>query len=68
MKEKDRLLRVDQLAQKLNISKRQAYRLISNGHFVALKIGGCLRIRSDSVEDYVKRQISLFAIENGIRD
>jgi excisionase family DNA binding protein len=62
--EKDRLLRPDQVASRLNISRAAAYRLIADGHFTALKIGASLRVTEQSVEDYVRRQIEVFILES----
>ena len=63
---KTKLLRPDQIADRLNVSKRQAYRLIDEGHFMALKVGGCLRVTSESVDDFISRQISIHAVKNGL--
>lgn len=60
-----KLLRPDQLAERLNISRSAAYRLIAAGHFVTLKVGGCLRVSESSVDRYLKKQIQLYEIENG---
>lgn len=65
---KVKLLRVDQVSERLNISKRQAYRLVAEGHFISLKVGHALRVTHDSLDSYIERQINLFAIENGVRD
>ncbi len=63
-------LRPDEVAELLNVSRRQAYRLITAGHFTVFRLGGpgsALRVTRESVESYVQRQISLFELENGIR-
>jgi excisionase family DNA binding protein len=61
-----RLLRPDQVADRLCISKRSAYRLINQGAFSALKVGCSLRVMESSVDAYVRRQIEIHAIETGI--
>jgi excisionase family DNA binding protein len=63
-----KLLRVEQCAERLNISKRQAYRLISCGCFTSLKVGHSLRVIESSVDSYLKKQIELYAVESGLID
>jgi excisionase family DNA binding protein len=63
-----RLLRIDQAARKLNVSKRTVYRLVNDGHFVAMKIGASLRITEPSIDSYVRRQLEKFYIDNGLAD
>jgi len=63
---KDRLLRPDQVADELNISKRTAQRLIKAGHFEALKVGGSLRVTESSLRKYIRRQINQFVIAEGV--
>jgi excisionase family DNA binding protein len=62
---KDRLLRPDQAAERLNVSTRSVYRLLAEGQLTGCKIRGCLRVRESSVDDYIRRQIALYALENG---
>lgn len=62
-----KLFRVDQVAETLNCSTRTVYRLIENCELDALKVRGSLRITSDSVDLYIKREISHFQENNGIR-
>ncbi len=59
-----KLLRPDELQDRLNISRATVYRLIAAGHFECLKVGGSLRILSTSVDSYIKRQMDIFALEN----
>jgi excisionase family DNA binding protein len=60
-----RLLRPDQVGDRLNISRSTVYRMISEGCFLVLKIRGSLRITERSLEEFIERQISVFAAENG---
>jgi excisionase family DNA binding protein len=64
---KTQLLRIDQVADILNCSRRSIYRLVAECELEALKIRGSMRITSCSVGLYIKRQISLFQENNGIR-
>jgi excisionase family DNA binding protein len=63
--ERPKLLRVDEVALQLNVSKRTIYRLVSEAHFECLRIRGSIRITENSVKNYIKRQIYLFQLENG---
>lgn len=65
---RERLLRVSEVAEALNISTRQAYRLVSEGHFRALRVGGSLRVAEGSLWDYVRRQMDLYSLESGFCD
>jgi excisionase family DNA binding protein len=62
---KGRLLRWDQVAERLNISRAKVYRLIAQGHFVALNVGRSVRITEASLDDFIDRQIYTFALNNG---
>jgi len=57
------LLRVDEVARFLNISKRLAYMLVAEGHFRVLKINSAIRVSADSVLDYVDRQAQIYEIQ-----
>jgi len=63
-----KFLTAQQLADKLNISLSSSYRLISECHFEALKIKGCVRVSEQSVDDFIRRKTLLFAVEQGLRD
>jgi len=61
-----RLLNWKQATERLNVSRAKFYRLVSDGHFVALQVGKrSLRVTEASVEDYIDRQISIYVLENG---
>jgi excisionase family DNA binding protein len=63
---KDRLLRPDQLAERLGISRSQAYRLIAAGHFDALMPGHrSVQVTEASVNAYIERRIGMYKLENG---
>ena len=63
-----KLLRPDQVADRLNASKRTVYRLIDAGCFVALKVGACLRVTEQSVEKYIRKQMEIYAIDHDLLD
>lgn len=64
---KIQLLRIDQAADALNCSRRTVYRLIETCEVDGLKVRGGLRVTAISIELYIRRQISNFQEENGIR-
>lgn len=61
-----KLLRIDIVAKRLDCSKRQAYRLVSEGELEALKIGQTkgLRVSEDSLNNYIRKQVIKFQKEN----
>lgn len=63
-----RLLRPRDVMLRLNVSRSKAYDLIAGGHFMALKVDGSLRITEVSLQDYIRRQIAVYALENGVQD
>ncbi|WP_321417321.1 helix-turn-helix domain-containing protein [uncultured Desulfobacter sp.] len=60
-----RLLRPDEVATQLSVSKRSVYRLIADGYLPALKVGSTLRVTQADVDKYIQRQLDIFALENG---
>ena len=52
-----RSLRVDQVAQKLQVSTRQVYRWISDGQLIAFKLRSRLRIPEASIVSFVTRRL-----------
>ena len=59
-----KLLRPDQTADRLNVSKQTVYRLINAGEFTTLKVGGSLRVVESSIDRYIRAQIEKYFIEN----
>ena len=47
------LLRVPEVAAQLGISRAKVYELIAAGSLASVKVGGCRRIRSSDVQDFV---------------
>ncbi len=63
---KTKWLRPTTVAERLDISKRAAYRLIESGAIVAARFGQrCIRVREDSLNDYIRRQEAAFSLETG---
>ena len=48
--EHDRLLRVIDVAEKLNIGRSLTYRLIQSGDLPAIRISNCVQVRSSNLE------------------
>lgn len=70
MTKKEKTIRADQAAEILDCSVRHIYRLISEAHLKAFKIGRSrgLRIIEKSVFDFIDRQKSIAELEAGFRD
>lgn len=64
---KIRLLRVAEVAVMLNCSKRSVYRLVAECELETLRVRSTLRITFESVNSYIRREISHFQEENGVR-
>ena len=62
------MLRIDEAASYLKVSKRTVYRLISSGQVEAFKVGHSLRVRKEAIREFISRQIENFQYENGFRD
>ena len=52
------LLKVQEVAKILNISRAMAYRLIQTGEIRAVKIGSALRVRCEDLINYIEENIS----------
>jgi excisionase family DNA binding protein len=48
-----RLLRLDEVAERLSISKSMAWKLVSSGHIRSVRIGRAVRVRPADVDRYV---------------
>lgn len=67
--EKDRWMRVDQTADRLNISARTVYRLCQKGYLKAFRLstnGSALRISEKSLDLYIMARVELFRRDEGI--
>jgi excisionase family DNA binding protein len=52
---KQRLLKVDEVAQILGISKSLVYEMIANGELTSVRYRGILRVPTTVVEDWIKQ-------------
>jgi excisionase family DNA binding protein len=48
-----RLLRIEQIAERLSVSRSMAWKLIALGHLRSVRIGRAVRVRPQDLEDYV---------------
>ncbi len=48
-----RLLRIEDVAQRLAVSRSMAWKLIAYGHLRSVRIGRAVRVRPQDLEDYV---------------
>lgn len=60
-----KILRPDEAANFLRISRRSVYRLISSGELSAFKIGGSLRITSQALNNFIEKQTAEYELETG---
>ena len=54
-----RLLRPEDVARTLNISKSLAYRLLEQGQIPTVRFNRTVRVRQADLEDYVERCLSI---------
>ncbi len=50
----ERLLRIDEVARLLAISRAAAYRLAASGSLPAVRFGGCVRVRPEDLVAFVE--------------
>ncbi len=50
-----RLLRLDEVAERLAISKSMAWKLVAYGQLRSVRIGRAVRVRPSDVEEYLAR-------------
>jgi excisionase family DNA binding protein len=50
-----KLLKPEQVAERINASRAKAYQLISSGQIESVKIGALRRIPEDAVDAYIAR-------------
>jgi excisionase family DNA binding protein len=48
-----RLLRIDQIADRLSVSRSMAWKLVDLGHLRSVRIGRAVRVRPQDLEDYL---------------
>ncbi len=48
-----RLLRIDDVAQRLSISRSMAWKLIAHGQLRSVRIGRAVRVRPQDLDEYV---------------
>jgi excisionase family DNA binding protein len=48
-----RLLRIEEIAQRLAVSRSMAWKLIALGHLRSVRIGRAVRVRPADLEEYV---------------
>jgi excisionase family DNA binding protein len=48
-----RLLRIEDIAQRLAVSRSMAWKLIAHGHLRSVRIGRAVRVRPQDLEDFL---------------
>ena len=51
--ESGRLLRIEQIAERLSVSRSMAWKLIDSGALRSVRIGRAVRVRPADLEDYL---------------
>ena len=60
-----RTLIIKEVAERLKCSERTVYRLISEGDLPAFRVRSSLRVKTESIEAYVEKQVMEFQEETG---
>jgi len=56
--ENERLLKVNDVAKILNISRAFSYRLLRNGDIPSIKINSTIRVRPKDLEAFIQRSLN----------
>ncbi len=56
--EEDRLLKSDEVAEKLCVSRSFAYQLMKRGDINTVRIGKTVRVRPEDLEEYINNRTS----------
>ena len=59
------LIRPDQAASILSVSKRTIYRMVEDGDLPCIKVRGALRITAEGLEKYLHKRMQLSALDRG---
>lgn len=52
-----KLLKPNDIAEILNVSKPQVYLMLRNGEIPVVRIGRCVRVREEDVEDFIHNRL-----------
>jgi len=66
--QKNKLLRISQVANRMNCTSRQVYYLIESGHIKALSIGmngKGLRVFESVLKKFIKERANIHEVKNG---
>jgi len=55
----DQLLNPADVAERLNVSKAQAYKILKSGEIPTVRFGKTVRVRSEDLEKYIYEKIEL---------
>jgi len=59
------LLKMDDVAGKLRISKTQAYRLCQSGEMISVRFGGSVRVRPVDLDEFIRAHLAKGAGDDG---
>jgi excisionase family DNA binding protein len=52
------MLRVPELAERLDVSEQSIYRLLQSGALRGIRVGGVWRVPADALEEWINKQLS----------
>jgi excisionase family DNA binding protein len=52
-----RLLRIDDVAERLSVSRSMAWKLVACGEIKSLRLGRAVRVRPQDLEDYLSQAL-----------
>ena len=61
----EKLLKAADIAQVLNISKSQTFKLLSQGQISVVKLGKLVRVKENDLFDYIENNLK-FSIKKGV--
>lgn len=63
----NQLLKPKEVAERLNVSRSQAYVLIRDGLIPNLRFGRCVRVRPEDLEEFIESNISGISSDDPIK-
>jgi excisionase family DNA binding protein len=58
MPDTKRLLKASEVAERLQISRTQAYRLMKIGEIPAIRVGSSVRVKRSDLEEYIEKNMT----------
>lgn len=68
MPDPEKVYRVKQAAERMEISERKVQYLITEGKLAAYNVGRCLRIKERDIQNYERGEICIYQEKHGVSD